>query len=229
MNTTQSLTASSRTPAGKGETRRLRASGQVPAVAYGKGNPATALSVGPKEVIQVLKSERGQNSVITMKVEGKSDFLAMIKDYSYHPVTRKLEHVDFVEVKLDQPVQVEVPLVTVGKAAGVGMGGILRQVFRTLPVSCLPDRIPLKLEVDVTNLGLNEAAATQDLKLPEGVSVMLPAEQTIAAVVAPEKERAEDAVAAAAPGAAAAAAPAKDGKAAPAAAAAAPAKDAKKK
>lgn len=225
MSTTQSLSASPRTPAGKGETRRLRASGKVPAIAYGKGIAATALAVPPKEVITILKSEHGQNSVISMKVEGKGDFLAMIKDYSYHPLTRKLEHVDFVEVKLDQQVTVEVPFFTVGKAAGVVMGGILRQVFRSLPVSCLPNQIPLKIEVDVTNLALNEAAQTKDLKLPEGVTVMLPAEQTIAAVVAPEKDRTEDA--AAAPAAAAAAAPAKDAKAAPAAAA--PAKDAKKK
>jgi large subunit ribosomal protein L25 len=234
MSTTQTISASPRTPSGKGDTRRLRAAGQVPAIAYGKGIAATALSVQPKEVITILKSEHGQNSLISMKLEGKGDFLAMIKAYSYHPVTRKLEHVDFVEVKLDVPVEVEVPFFTVGKAAGVAKGGILRQVFRLLPVSCLPNQIPLKIEVDVSHLELNEAAQTKDLKLPEGVKVMFAPELTLAAVVAPEKERAEDVAATgAAPGAAAAApgAPAaagKDAKAAPAAAAA-PAKDAKKK
>jgi len=117
-------------------------------------------------------------------------------------------------------------------------GGIVRVVYRTVPVRCLPDRIPVKLEIDISHLALGEHVSTQDLKLGEGVTVRLPPEQTLIAVVTPEKERVEDTVstaAAAAPGAAApaagAAAPAAGGKAAaaPAGKEAAPAKDAKKK
>jgi large subunit ribosomal protein L25 len=166
----------------------------------------------------------------------------MIRDYSYHPVLRALEHVDFIQVKLDQPVDVEVPLVPLGKPVGVTTGGIIRQVYRTIPVRCVPDKIPLKLEIDISHLKLNEHVSTQDLKLPAGVSVRLPPEQTIVAVVTPEKEREETPVegaaavpgAAAAPGAAGAAAgatdaaAAKDGKGG-AAPAAAPAKEGKKK
>lgn len=226
-----SLNASPRTESGKGAARRLRKQGQVPAVAYGKGRPATTLAVAPKEILTLLKSERGQNNVIQMKVGGKDEKLVMIRDYSYHPLTRDLEHVDFVEVRLDEEVTVHVPLLVGGKAAGVVAGGILRQVFRTLPVRCLPDRIPLKIEVDVTPLNLGEHISTQDLKLAEGVRVLLPAEQTLVAVVAPEKDRSEEAAAPGAPAAGApaagAAAPAAGGKAP--AAAAAPAKDAKKK
>jgi large subunit ribosomal protein L25 len=224
MTTMQTLTAKPRTPAGKSETRRLRKAGSVPAIAYGKGRPATALSVTPKEVVTILRSERGKNTLVQVTVEGQSEFLAMIKDFSYHPLTRNLEHVDLIEVKLEQQVLVEIPLVTVGKPLGVTAGGLLRQVYRMVPVSCLPNQIPLKIEHDVTSLNLNEATAAKDLKLPEGVSVMLPAEQTVISVVAPEKDRTEDV--AALPGAAAApAAGAKDAKAP----AAAPAKDAKKK
>jgi large subunit ribosomal protein L25 len=215
-----SVTANPRTETGKGAARRLRNSGQIPAVAYGKGLAATTLSVAPKDVITVLKSERGQNTVLQMKVNGGSELLVMIKDYTYHPVTRSLEHVDFVEVKLDRPVDVDVPLVAHGKAVGVTLGGLLRQVYRTIPVRCVPDRIPLQIDTDVTELKLGDAIATKDLKLPEGVEVRLPAEQTLVAVVAPEKDRSEEAAAApgaAAPGAAAAA-PAAGGKA-PAAAA----------
>jgi large subunit ribosomal protein L25 len=198
-----SVTANPRTETGKGAARRLRNSGQIPAVAYGKGLPATTLSVVPKDVITVLKSERGQNTVLQMKVNGGNDLLVMIKHYTYHPVSRSLEHVDFVEVKLDQPVDVDVPLVAHGKAVGVTLGGVLRQVYRTIPVRCLPDRIPLKIETDVSHLELGYAVATKDLQLPEGVEVRLPAEQTLVAVVAPEKDRTEEA--AAAPGAAGAA------------------------
>jgi large subunit ribosomal protein L25 len=228
------VTANPRTETGKGAARRLRNSGQIPAVAYGKGLAAKTLSVTPKDVITVLKSERGQNSVLQMKVNGGSDLLVMIKQYTYHPVSRALEHVDFVEVKLDRPVDVDVPLIVTGKAVGVTLGGVLRQVYRTIPVRCLPDRIPLKVETDVTKLELGDAIATKDLTLPEGVEVRLPAEQTLVAVVAPEKDRSEEAAAApgAAPAAGAAAAPAAAGGKAPAAAGGdkkEAAKDAKKK
>ncbi len=227
------LKAQSRAPAGKGEARRLRRTGFVPAIAYGKGLPSTPIAVAPKEVAVILKSERGQNTVIELELDGKK-LLAMIRDFSVHPVKRALEHVDFIEVKLDKPVDVEVPLFSTGKPVGVTKGGVLRIVLRTIPVRCLPDRIPVKIEADVTHLELGQHVATQDLKLPEGVSVLLPAELTLVAVVAPEKEVEE----AATPGAAGAApagasvAPAAGAAAAggaDAAAKAAPAKDDKKK
>ncbi len=235
-----SVTAKPRSEKGKGAARRLRHTGLIPAVAYGKGLAATSLSVAPKDIVTIIKSERGQNTVLQMKVDGGADLLVMIKEYTYHPVSRSLEHVDFVEVKLDRPVDVEVPLFTLGKAVGVTLGGLLRQVYRTIPVRCLPDRIPLKVETDVSHLELGDAIATKDLKLPEGVEVRLPAEQTLVAVVAPEKDRTEEAAAtpgAPAAGAAAAGAPAAAGKAPAAGAAPAAAagdkkdagKDAKKK
>jgi large subunit ribosomal protein L25 len=216
MNQMPVLKAQPRTPAGKTEARRLRKSGLVPAIAYGKGLASIAIAVPPKDVATVLKSELGQNSVMQLDLEGKQ-ILAMIREYALHPLKRELEHVDFVEVKLDRPVDVEVPLLPTGKPVGVTKGGVLRLVYRTVPVRCLPDRIPVKLEADVTHLELGEHVSTQELKLPEGVSVRLPPEQTLVAVVAPEKEEVVEAV----PGAAAAAAPGAAG--APAAGAAAPA------
>jgi large subunit ribosomal protein L25 len=217
------LQAKSRVANGKSEAKRLRQSGLVPAIAYGKGLPATPIAVPPKEVALILKSELGKNTLLELALDDKK-LLAMIRDYTLHPVQRYLEHVDFVEVKLDRPVDVEVPLVATGKAVGVTKGGILRIVHRLVPVRCLPDRVPAKIETDVTALELGEHIATQDLKLPEGVVVRLAAEQTLVAVVAPEKE-VEETPAPGAPGAAAAGAAA--GGAAPAAGAA-PAGDAKK-
>jgi large subunit ribosomal protein L25 len=243
--TLPALAADARNASGKGEVRRIRAAGKVPAVAYGKSLKSTPISVSPKDVVGILTSEHGRNSVIRLGLEGAKDLLVMIRDYSYHPVTRTLEHVDFVQVILDQPVDVDVPLFGLGKAAGLTQGGIVRVVYRTVPVRCLPDRIPVKLEVDISHLALGEHVSTSDLKLGEGVTVRLPPEQTLIAIVTPEKERVEDTVStsAAVPGAvagapaAAGAAPAAGGAAAPAAKTAgapagkeaAPAKDAKKK
>jgi large subunit ribosomal protein L25 len=242
------LSASARVASGKSEAKKLRRAGQVPAVAYGKGLPSTPLAVAPKDILAILKSERGKNSVLKLSVDGTKDLLVMIRDYTYHPVQRDLEHVDFVEVKLDQEVDVDVPLFGLGKPVGVTAGGVIRVVYRTVPVRCLPEKIPLKIEIDIAHLELGQHIATQDLKLPEGVRVLLPAEQTLIAIVTPEKERVEEEVAAAVPGAVPGAAPAAGaapgaaapaggapGAAAPAAGAAkdakaaAPAKEAKKK
>jgi large subunit ribosomal protein L25 len=232
------LKAQNRVAAGKSEARRLRRQGLVPAIAYGKGLPSTPIVVGPKEVITILKSELGKNTVIELEMEGKK-LLAMIRDFSLHPVKRELEHIDFIEVKLDKPVDVSVPLIPVGKAAGVVAGGVLRVVHRMVPVRCLPDRIPVKIETDVSHLELGQHVSTQELKLPEGVTVRLPPEQTLVAVVAPEKEEVEEVAAApgapgAVPATAGAGAPAAAGAApagggAPGAAEAAPAKEEKKK
>jgi large subunit ribosomal protein L25 len=237
MSSLVTLEAQTRTAGGKAEAGRLRRTGKIPAVAYGKELASTPLAITPKDVVTILKSERGKNTVIQMKVGGK-DLTVMIKDFTVHPVDRALRHVDFVEVKLDKPVDVEIPLVATGKPIGVTNGGILRQVYRMLPVRCLPGVIPLKVEVDVTHLELGYAIQTKDVKLPEGVAPRVPAEQTLIAVVTPEKEKVEEEAVPGAPGAPGAAAPGAPGApaaagAAPAAGApaagAAPAKDEKKK
>jgi large subunit ribosomal protein L25 len=146
----------------------------------------------------------------------------MVREYSHHPVSRAYLHVDFLQVDLGEPVDVSVPFKLVGKAKGIVLGGILQQVFRALPVRCLPQKIPTVIEADVSDLGLNDSLKVSQLKLADGVSVRLGAEQTVASVVAPEKNVEEEKAAAAAPAG-------KDAKAAAAPAAKAAAAPAKKK
>jgi large subunit ribosomal protein L25 len=224
------LEATIRSVGGKASARRIRHAGQVPAVAYGKELASVSLAISPKGLSDVLKSQLGQNSVVELGIDGGKRITALLREYTVHPVTREILHADFVEIKLDQPVDVEVPFECKGKAAGVVLGGILRQVYRRLPIRCLPEKIPTIIEHDVTALNLGDHVKVSDLALPPGVTVRLPSDQTVAGVVAPEKERPEEAEGAvpgaAAPGAAApaagAAAPAAaGGSAAPAAAAAA--------
>jgi large subunit ribosomal protein L25 len=221
------IDASPRHETGKTKAAQLRRQGQIPAVAYGKGLKTTTLAISPKSLLGTLKSSHGKNSVIELAITGGEKLTVLVHDYSYHPVNRELTHVDFIQIKLDQLVDVEVPLVTFGKAVGITTGGTLRIVYRMLPIRCLPEQIPVKIEHDITPVGLNESVKVSQLTLPAGVKVRLPDDQTVAAIVAPEKERAEDA-AAATPAAGAAAAPAAGAAAAkPAAGAAAAKKDEK--
>src|ERR1700722_14731939 len=161
------LTATPRPLSGKGPSRRLRKTAQIPAVAYGRELAATTLAISPKALLSVLTSPHGKNSVLELDVEGGDKLTVMVRDYAYHPLTRELMHADFLQIKLDQPIDVEVPFVCTGKAKGLVSGGILQQVFRRIPVRALPERIPVSVEVDVTDLDMNESLKANQIKLPE--------------------------------------------------------------
>jgi large subunit ribosomal protein L25 len=214
------LNATPRPASGKGPSRRLRRADQIPAIAYGRDLTATPIAVSPKALLSVLTSPHGKNSVVELDVQGGDKLTVLVRDYAYHPVTRELVHADFLQIKLDQPIEVEVPFVCAGKAKGLIQGGVLQIVFRRVKVRALPEKIPVSVEVDVTELDINDSLKANQIKLQEGVVVLLPPEQTVVVVSAPEKAGEEEATKAAA-GAAGAAAPAAGGAAAPAAAAAA--------
>jgi large subunit ribosomal protein L25 len=239
------LNAQFRSDLGKSAVRRLRAAGKIPAICYGQAQAPMTLAVDPTELIKSLDPVKKTNTVLTLSVAGAPDgdasLTVMVRDYQKDAIRGHLTHADFIRVDLNKPVHATVPIVLTGKAEGVKLGGIMHQVIRVLPISCTPDKIPVKLEVDVSNLGMNEAFHVSDLKLPEGVKPLTDGGSTVCAVTAPkaEKEVAPTAVegavaaegAAAAPGAegAAAAAPAAGGKGGAAPAAAAPAAGGEKK
>ncbi|NUQ79914.1 MAG: 50S ribosomal protein L25, partial [Polyangiaceae bacterium] len=181
------ISATRRGDSGKGSSHRLRREGKIPAIAYGKELKATPVAIGPKELVQVLSSEHGQNSVVELNIEGGEKLTVMVRDYAYHPLSRELLHADFVQVKLDQPVDVDIPFRMVGKAKGIVAGGILQQIFRRIPVRCLPEKIPAFIEADVSDLDMGESLKASALKLPEDVKVRLSDDQTVAVVAAPEK------------------------------------------
>jgi large subunit ribosomal protein L25 len=184
------------------------------------------MAVPPKQLVEVLTSERGRNTVLELNVEGGESFPVLLTEFQYHPVTRQLLHADFLRIALDTPVEVDVPFVTTGKCIGVTNGGTLHVVYRKLPVRCLPKDIPVKISVDITTLDVDGHIAVKDLPLGEGVSVRLPATQTVVAVVTEASGEAEAAATPAAEAAAGAkaAAPAAGAKAAAPAAAAGGAK-----
>jgi large subunit ribosomal protein L25 len=154
---------------------------------YGKGAEPISLALSPKDIHAVFGSERGQNAVIELDVGADGKITVLLTDYQYHPVSRSLLHVDFLRIALDEPVAVDVPFELVGKAAGVAQGGVMRKVFRKLPVSCLPAQIPARIEHDVAAMSLDAHVSVSELSLPDGVTVRLPANQTVCAVIAEKK------------------------------------------
>jgi large subunit ribosomal protein L25 len=229
-----------RSAAKKGAARKVRSGGAVPGVLYGRKREPLAVTFNEKELLKSLDKEKRRNTVLklTVRTQGGKDgkgtteeVTAMVRDAQINPLSRRLVHVDFLAVDLDAEVHVTVPLVLTGKAVGVTNGGNLHQSMHMIPVAAKPALIPTKLEVDVSALDIGDALHASDLKLGEGVRVVLDAKEAIASVVAPKAEKVEEVAAAPVEGAVPAegAAPAAGAAgAAPAAAGAAPAAGGKK-
>ncbi|HMF41390.1 MAG TPA: 50S ribosomal protein L25 [Polyangia bacterium] len=209
-----------RSAASKGHARRVRQSGQVPGVLYGRKREPIAVTFNEKELIGSLDKDKRRNTVLKLTVRdaGKSEEVtAMVRDAQINPLSRRLVHVDFLAVDLNAEVRVTVPLVLTGKPVGVTNGGNLHQSMHLVPIAAKPAAIPTKLEVDVSALDIGDALHVSDLKLGEGVRVALDAKEAIASVVAPKAEKVEETAAAPVEGAVPA-----EGAAAPAAGGAAP-------
>jgi len=153
---------------GKNAANRLRAQGQIPAVVYGtrKGDNApegVAVSVDPKSVLRILHSDTGANTLITLRLDGVESRV-MVKEYQLDPITHALLHADFYQLALDRAITVPVPIHLKGEAKGVKLqGGIVDFVSREIQVECLPTQIPEHIEVDISELALNEAIRVRDL------------------------------------------------------------------
>lgn len=178
------LEVSRREKSGKEIAKKLRAAGKVPAVVYGGHKEPVAIEVDRKAVSELVqKSDHGVRSIFLLKMAGTDQQRhAMIKDIQIDPVSRKMTHIDFVRVVMDEVVRVTVPVHVVGTAIGVKEGGILDWQVRDLHVECLPNAIPDKIDVDVTALGSHDYVRISDLQLPEGVKVFDDPERVVVGV-----------------------------------------------
>jgi large subunit ribosomal protein L25 len=156
---------------GKGVARKLRRSGVVPAVIYRGGNEPTMITVNPRALTLAFERSGNPNTLVKLDVNGTS-FTCLVREVQRHPVSGVIRHVDFYEVKEDEEITVTVPVKTVGRAAGVAMGGALRLVRRELNVRCLPSNIPAVIEADVTPLEIGKFLKVNQIPNPEGVEIL---------------------------------------------------------
>jgi large subunit ribosomal protein L25 len=206
------LDAVKREGRGKNEANRLRAAGQIPAVVYGskkdgKAPEGVALAVDPKAVLRILHSDSGANTLINLRVDG-TEARVMMKEYQLDPITHQLLHADFYALAMDKAITVTVPIVLKGESRGVKQqGGIVDFVTREIEVECLPTNIPGHIDVDVSELMLNQSIRVKDLAKEANWTAMTDGETMIVHVVMPKAEVSAEAAtaegAAAAPAAAA--------------------------
>ena len=226
---TNTVEAKLREASDKNAARRLRTTGMIPAVLYGAKKEPRPIAVDPKQILRILHSDSGHNTIFDINLEGEQS-KAMVVDWQYEPLKGSLLHVDLKRIAMDQKMRLSVPVHITGEAKGVKEeGGILDLVLREILIECLPADIPSHINIDVSNLAHGDAIRIGDLPQNAAIKYLNEADSTVVHVTHVREEAAAPAEAAAAP---AAAEPEviKKGKAeAPAGEAAAPAKEAPKK
>jgi large subunit ribosomal protein L25 len=188
------LDAKKRDGRGKNEARRLRVSGRIPAVVYGARKDGqvpegVSVAVDPKEVLRILHSESGANTLINLTLDGGSQSRVMVRGYQLDPVTHQLLHADFYQLAMDRAIVVSVPIVVKGEPAGVKQqGGLLDFVTREIQVQCLPTDIPERIDVDVSELMLHQSIRVKDLATDPKWKAVSDGETMLVHVVMPKAE-----------------------------------------
>ena len=160
------LQAEKREEKGKNAARRLRAGGRIPATLYGteKGK-AIDIAVDPKELSRILHSDSGVNTLIGLKFDG-GDTRVLVKEYQLDPIHHKLLHADFYQIAMDKTLTLTVPVQLKGEPRGVKQqGGIVDFVNREIEIEVLPADIPEHIDIDISELMLNQGIRVRDISL----------------------------------------------------------------
>jgi large subunit ribosomal protein L25 len=190
-----------RSDLGKNASGRLRRAGKIPGIVYGLDRAPFAVTVSPKRLAEVLRLETGKNTILSLSLAGQDRTRAvMIREIQRDPVTELPLHVDFVRVDLEKAITVAVPVRLLGIPVGVKTeGGVVEFVTREIEVECLPGDIPEHVDVDVSELHVNQNVHVSDLAIGERIRVLSDRDTIVALVAVPKEEVApvvEEAVAA---------------------------------
>lgn len=212
------LTVQLRDKKGKGPAKQARRNNRIPGILYGRGFTPQPVEVDARSLQKALLLGAADSKLIDLVVESAAGQpaaeKALIKAIQRHPVTDRIEHIDFYRVVMTEKIEVEVPLVLTSTPIGIKMGGVLEKRMDSVRVRCLPGQIPEHFTIDVSALDLGHSLHVSDLKPSEGVQILTDAQQSLAVVTEVKVEEAPVAAAveaAAAPEAGAAAAPAAAG------------------
>ncbi len=168
------LNVTSRTAAKKGESKKLRRQGQVPAVIYSKTGSSEPIAIDTKEFNTLLRKVQQGHLATTVfelvEAQGKTR-RAIVKDIQYNPINYDVIHLDFEHLDDKIEINVNIPIEFTGAVdcVGVKLGGVIRQVIRGLRVRCYPKDMPLSFKLDVQALGMRDSKRLKDLDIPNTV------------------------------------------------------------
>ena len=167
------LIAEMRDDQGKGASRRLRRQGKVPAVIYGAGRDPRNLMFDHNKVLRQLDDPSFYSSILNIKV-GEKSRAAIVKDIQRHPSKKQIIHIDLQRIVEDEQIKMQIPIHYLGEEDAVGVkigGGTVTKLMTELEISCLPKDLPEFLEVDISELELDQMLNVSDISLPEGVEI----------------------------------------------------------
>jgi len=171
---TTELQAEVRDPRGRAGSRALRRNGKVPAVVYGGGKAPQAIALDHNSLLREMSQAAFYTSILTVKI-GSEKQSVVVKEVQRHPARPQIVHLDFQRIVEDQPITLNVPIHFVGEDVAKGVkeqGGVIEHLATDLEITCLPRHLPEFIEVDVSQLELNQIVHLSDLKLPEGVKLV---------------------------------------------------------
>ncbi|ELI4040897.1 50S ribosomal protein L25/general stress protein Ctc [Staphylococcus pseudintermedius] len=174
----------------RGDLRKIREAGKVPAVVYGYGTKNVSVKVDEVEFIKLIR-EVGRNGVIELGV-GSKQIKVMVSDYQYDSLKNQITHIDFLAINMTEERTVEVPVHLIGEAPGAKEGGVVEQPLFNLEITATPDSIPEYIEVDISELNINDSLSVTDVKVSGDFTIENEAEDTIVSVVAPTEEPTEE-------------------------------------
>jgi len=183
-----------RTKTGNGPARRLRMSGQIPAVLYGPKTETVLLSVNKSDLELLFKKGGIGQVVLNLVIQKNGETTtrpAMIKELQTHPVSRNFIHIDFYEIKMDQKITAKIPVVTTGIAKGIELGGILQIIRRELEVECLPLEVPESIEIDISDLDIGDSIHVGKIRLESELEFLEDDNYTVVTVLTPKLEEEE--------------------------------------
>jgi len=149
----------------KGEVKRMRREGKIPAILYGHKEKSKRIYIEQREFKKVLEILREEAVTVKLEINNK-DYLCVIKAVQHNPVTEELLHVDFQHIHKNEKIRATVPIHLIGEPPGVKKGGILDQHLHEVVVKCLPADIPSHIDIDVSELDLGHTIHLYDLDLP---------------------------------------------------------------
>ncbi|MDQ3178891.1 MAG: 50S ribosomal protein L25 [Acidobacteriota bacterium] len=184
--------AEKREDRGKNDARRLRSAGKVPIIVYGGGGESVAAAAELKDLAAILRSDTGQNTIFSIDMAGEGANDVIFNDRQIDPIKGRLMHADLRRLAKGEKIEVTVPVHLVGEAVGLNEdGAVLNQQIREIKVLCEPSKIPEFLEIDVTNLEVNESVHVSDLKVGEGIEIHELPEAVVASIVVVKEEELE--------------------------------------
>jgi len=179
------ITAASRQTGGKGFARRVRGTGNIPAIVYGPEKQPTAIAVSERELRGALKTAGGvHGSIFTLNLDGQQSKV-IVREIQRDPLTSRMVHIDFHAISMTKPINIEIPVNFTGLAKGVkSEGGIMQVLMRDIEISCLPVNIPEHFSVDVSELGIGDSIHIRDLSIPN-VHILADPSNVIVVISAP--------------------------------------------